>query len=380
MRELSQSEGKETSGPADARYRRYFEGFPDMLFTAAADGRLMEVNQAGVEIFRYADRNDMCGIDSMASLFRDVEGWQCFLGRIETQGFVKDVVMEMQRRDGSCFLACISANLRTRTDKTIVCDGLLRDMSGHWELQRALKESEQPIQEIREHFLHTLMILSHDLRGPLVSMVAGLKLLARGRFGSMDESVVIKVKGLLRQAIRLNGIAEDCLARAAAIDGFGEIQRDPLDLRKDIIDPIIEELADEILSGRVMIGLEAVPAGAVTVHAANRWLKSVYRNLLKNAAQYGGKGCTIVFGYEDHGRYHRLNVYNSGEPVREELRDRLFTKFGHIGSIAENATGGIGLGLYLVREIIRKHGGEIWYEACRTGSNFLFTIPKEKQQ
>src|SRR5208283_2172024 len=105
MQESSQSEGKETSGPADARYRRYFEGFPDMLFTAAADGRLMEVNQAGVEIFRYADRNDMCGIDSMASLFRDVEGWQCFLGRIETQGFVKDVVMEMQRRDGSCFLA-----------------------------------------------------------------------------------------------------------------------------------------------------------------------------------------------------------------------------------------------------------------------------------
>jgi len=263
---------------------------------------------------------------------------------------------------------------------TAAADGLLRDMAGHRELQRALKESEQPLQEIREHILHTLMTLSHDLRGPLVSLTAGMKLLVRGRFGSMDESVVIKVKGLLRQAIRLNGIAEDCLARAAAIDGFGEIQRDALDLRKDVIDPIIEELADEILTGRVMIGLEAVPAGAVTIHASGRWLRSVYRNLLRNAVKYGGAGCAVVFGYEDHGRYHQLNVYNSGEPIPEQLRDRLFTKFGRIGSIAENATDGIGLGLYLVREIIRKHGGEIWYEACRTGSNFLFTIPKEKQQ
>jgi PAS domain-containing protein len=98
MQELSQSEGEETSGPAGGRYRRYFEGFRDMLFTAAADGRLIEVNQAGVKIFRYADRNDMCGIDSMASLFRGVEGWHCLLERIETRGFVKDVVMEMQRR------------------------------------------------------------------------------------------------------------------------------------------------------------------------------------------------------------------------------------------------------------------------------------------
>jgi signal transduction histidine kinase len=156
-------------------------------------------------------------------------------------------------------------------------------------LRRTLKESEQHMRELRERIVHTLMILSHDLRGPLVSIAAGLKLLVRGRFGNMDEGAVNKSKDLLRQAIRLSGIAEDCLARAAAIDGFGEIQRDALDLRKDIIDPIIEELADEIPSGRVMIGLEAVPAGAVTIHASGRWLRARIGTFSKMPLNTAGK-------------------------------------------------------------------------------------------
>ncbi len=250
------------------------------------------------------------------------------------------------------------------------------------ELRMALKESEQRNLELRERVPHTLMILSHDLRGPLVSMAAGLKLLVRGTYGSMDESVADKLRGLLRQTVRLSGIAEDFLARAAAIEGFDEIRKEALDLRKDIIDPVLEELADEILSGSIRIEKRrgAVSAGAVTIHVAGRWLRSVYRNLFRNAAQYGGKGCAVFFGYKDRGRFYRLNVYNSGEPVPEELREKLFTKFSNIGAASGHAVHGTGIGLYMVREIIREHGGDIWYEARRTGSNFVFTIPKEKKQ
>ena len=134
------------SGPAGSRYRKFFEGFRDMFFIASADGRLIEVNQAGVQMFRYAGRNNMCGIDSMASLFRDAEEWHRFWERIEARGFVKDVVMEMRRRDGSCFPACISANLWKGPDEMVVCDGLLRDMTGHGDLQKTLKESEDELE------------------------------------------------------------------------------------------------------------------------------------------------------------------------------------------------------------------------------------------
>ena len=243
------------------------------------------------------------------------------------------------------------------------------------------KETDDPSREIRDRILHAFMILSHDLRGPLTSLSAGLELLARGRYGQVDELVGAKLKGLLRQTIRLRGIVDDHLVRASVMEGFGEIQMEVLDLKRDIIDPVLEELSDEILLREITIEQysQTIPIGAVRIRAAGRRLKSVYRNLITNAIKYGDKGCEISFGYEDQGREYRLNVYNSGEPVPEELRDKLFTKFGRLENTTVNSSDGTGLGLYLVREIIRGHGGEIWYEAAQNGSNFVFTIPKKKE-
>lgn len=227
---------------------------------------------------------------------------------------------------------------------------------------------------------HTIMILAHDLRGLLFSLAAGLDLLVRGTFGKVDERIADRLKRLHSQAVRLNGIAEDYLL-GTTFDESGEIRKEALDLRKGIIDPVLEEFADLILSGRIRIdnGEGTVSAGTVTVHASGKLLRSVYRNLFSNVVRYGGKGCLVSFGCEDQGQHYRLNISNSGEPVPEKLRNKLFTMFGCIGGTGGNAAAGTGLGLYLVREILLRHGGDIWYEANQEGSIFVFTIPKEKE-
>jgi len=106
-------------------------------------------------------------------------------------------------------------------------------------------------------------------------------------------------------------------------------------------------------------------------------LKIVFRNLLKNAMKYGDKGGTITIGFENPGSCGRFNVFNSGKPIPEEYRDKLFTKFVRFGN---NGNGnemvdGMGLGLYLIKTIIQKRGGDIWYEAKENGSNFVFILP-----
>ena len=95
-----------------------------------------------------------------------------------------------------------------------------------------------------------------------------------------------------------------------------------------------------------------------------------------NAIKYGGKGCRITLGFKDLGFVLKLNVHNTGRPVPEEFRNRLFTQFGRVSAKESRNSDSMGLGLYLVKEIIAKHGGHIWYEATKTGSNFLFTLPK----
>ncbi|SPJ14129.1 hypothetical protein SBDP2_1380005 [Syntrophobacter sp. SbD2] len=71
-----------------------------------------------------------------------------------------------------------------------------------------------------------------------------------------------------------------------------------------------------------------------------------------------------------------MNVYNSGNPILEEHRDRLFTKFAHIDEGGEKRDG-FGMGLYLIREIVRKHGGDMWYEPRQDGSDFIIILPKQ---
>jgi signal transduction histidine kinase len=245
--------------------------------------------------------------------------------------------------------------------------------------QQELLASEERLRRLNEDILHMLMLMSHDLRGPLVAITATLKLLLRGSYGNMDESVRNTVQDLQGRVIRLLGVAEDYLGRAHSLEGSLKIEREVLDLRQDLIDPLLDELATEIAQREIVIDnrLGAIPAGTIPVSANKIWLKTVFRNLFTNAIKYGGKGCRIAFGFEDHGAYYRLNVYNSGHPVPREDRDRLFTKFAKSASRSRENQDGLGLGLYLIKEIIHRHGGDIWYEARHNGSDFIFTIAKE---
>jgi len=228
---------------------------------------------------------------------------------------------------------------------------------------------------LNENILNMLKIISHDIRSPLASMAATLKLLQRGSYGGMDDSVANTVKDLSHRVKQILGIAEDCLGKANAVDAHMKIEKHEIDLRQ-VIDSALDEISDEIEAGEITIDnkLGAIPTGAIVVNASKIWLTVVYRNLFKNAIRYGGHGCTIAFGYEDHGSFYRLNVYNTGTLIPEEKRSVLFTKFGRVEG--ETVREGVGMGLFLTKEIINRHGGDIWYEAKDNGNDFVFTLPK----
>lgn len=242
---------------------------------------------------------------------------------------------------------------------------------------RELSESARRIQELNQHILNMLMIMSHDIRGPLVSIAATLKLLMRGSFGRMDESVWNTIADLMSRVRNLIGIAEDCLENAHSLECAVLSEKECIDLRQDIIDAVLDEVSNEIEEREIVIDnrLGAIPAGSIPIGSEMMWLKAVFRNLFKNAIKYGGKGCRIAFGFQDHGSFYRLNVYNSGTPIPEESRDRLFREFAQIDGGAEKKDG-FGMGLYLIREIIRKHEGDMWYEPREDGSDFIFILPK----
>jgi signal transduction histidine kinase len=232
---------------------------------------------------------------------------------------------------------------------------------------------------LNEKILNMLKIMSHDIKGSLVSMSAILKLLNRGYYGKMDEGVTNSLKELLSKTTGLIGITEEYLSRTFSLNGDLEAESEALDLMQDIISPILEELSPELKDHQLLIDnrFDAMSNKPIFIKANRIWLKTIFRNLLRNAIKYGDKGCTVALGCEDHGSSYRLNVYNSGKPIPEEYRDKLFSKFMRIGNNGNGSRGAdsMGLGLYLIKKIIQKQGGDIWYEAKEDGSNFVFTLP-----
>ncbi len=268
-----------------------------------------------------------------------------------------DKIEELTRSDGRDeYVSVTKTPWRDEEGNIIGLMGISRDVTKRVEMER--------------NILDMLSIATHDLHGPLVSIEATLKLLIRGSFGIIDESVKTTLQDLFERMKKLSGIVHNYLSKSS-IMGMEVLEKIRLDLRQDIIDPVLEEFSQEIEESNIHIDnkLGAIPGYSITIEAHKSWLRVVYRNLISNAIRYGGKGCTIAFGFEDWDTYYKLNVYNNGPSIPLEQREKIFEKF-----YSNQSTG---LGLPICRMLIGKHGGDMWYEDSADGHpNFSFTLPK----
>jgi K+-sensing histidine kinase KdpD len=232
----------------------------------------------------------------------------------------------------------------------------------------------------KKEIIHMIKILSHDVRSPLITVAAGLKMIKKGAYGPIDEGVREEIEKLYEVITKTTGNMEDFMEKAFSLDGDLNSHHETLDIGIDILNPVLGEFQKEIREGVISIENRIDLKGFYTTVGNRFLLKAVFRNLISNGLKYGGKGCKIRINIDDCGSIYKINVFNSGSPVPEEDRNMLFKKFCRIGKRDNGELEGIGLGLYLVREILETHGGKIWYEARQDGSNFIFTMPKHKEQ
>jgi signal transduction histidine kinase len=234
------------------------------------------------------------------------------------------------------------------------------------------------VDEVNDRVLGRLMIMFHDLRGSMVSSAASLKLLIRGRYGEMDANARTKLLEVSENVNKLILLTEEFMTKAFSCVGDDEMEKELLDLRQDVVNPVLEELSLELRSHKInlenRLGRRAVDV--IPVKGSQVWLKSVFRNLVTNGIRHGGDGCTIIIDWQGQGNDCRLNVYNTGKPVPEGDRSMLFSNLGRKVGRARGDNTGMGLGLFYSRDIIAKHGGDLRYEPKQDGSNFVVTLPQ----
>ncbi|MFA5183444.1 MAG: ATP-binding protein [Syntrophales bacterium] len=235
-----------------------------------------------------------------------------------------------------------------------------------------------PATHLNDPVSNRVLLMMHDIRGSIVSIAASLKLLVRGYHGETSPQAAKRLQESYDKVLNLAELVEEFMQEILSPDRGPDSKEEILDLRQDLIAPVLQEFAPELRDHQININnrLDAFPADLIPIKGDKPALKSIFRNLLANAIKYGGQRSCIMIGLEKQGSDYRLNVYNTGKPIPEEYHPILFSGHSYLHRNSQDDREGMGLGLYLSRRIIKNHGGDMLYEAKADGSNFVVSLPR----
>jgi signal transduction histidine kinase len=248
---------------------------------------------------------------------------------------------------------------------------------GGLQTKTAQEDSQVRLAAINERVLNKLAVMLHDVRSSMVSISAALKLVMEDTEGQLQDGAAQRIREVHSRVKKAVGLSEEYLAQLLAGNEDVALGAEMLDLNNEIVEPILDEFSEEIQDHRIVIDnrLNAQPAATIPIKGSKLYLKSVFRNLLSNGIKHGGDGCTIVIDLEDRGANCCLQVFNSGRTAPEEDQPLLFSGSRRAEKGNGTRSQRLGLGLRLVKEIIKEQGGDIWYEPKNDGSNCVITLP-----
>jgi signal transduction histidine kinase len=208
--------------------------------------------------------------------------------------------------------------------------------------------------------------VSHELRSPLTTLSTSLAVL-QGRREELSERGQAALDLLTTELTRFQRLVEDLLeiSRADALDAHAETE--PVSIGE-----LILNLLEQPQYASVSADLDSSAIDAV-IQGDKRRLQQVLRNLLDNAATHAG-GATKVSAYA-RGDAVTVFVDDLGPGIAQEERERIFDRFTRGRTAARRASqSGTGLGLALVSEHVRAHGGRVWATDTPEGRGARFTV------
>ncbi len=197
-------------------------------------------------------------------------------------------------------------------------------------------------------------------------------------YGEVSPKMHEKLKAVAEQAKRINSLVSAMLEMSKMGKKSFVLDFDNVNLAM-VVREALEDLKGDIEKKRhsvsVLFGneLPIVQADRVRIH-------DVVENLISNAVKYTDEGGRITIGADILGGKVHIWVKDTGVGISEEDHDKLFDRFYLADAGLTRADGRVGIGLYTSKEIIRKHGGEIWFESRKgAGSTFHFSIPLKQK-
>lgn len=297
---------------------------------------------------------------------------------LRLQGFVNELALDLCHADGSKLPVIANAaekrgpsgeHIFTRLTlfKAVDRRTYERGLVAARERAEAAAASEREIAVLREQFI---AVLGHDLRNPLAAVAAGIRLI--GKRESLSETGTMALKEMNASIERATGLIADVLDFARGRLGNGVIVD-----RQDgqMLEPVIAQVLAEIRAIAPERAIQASLSLANPVDCDPGRIGQLASNLISNALAHGDQDMPIEIEARTDQASFVFSVANSGPAIPPDVRDRLFQPFFRSGDSRNRE--GLGLGLFIVSEIARAHGGSMKVASNENQTRFTFSMPRK---
>lgn len=225
------------------------------------------------------------------------------------------------------------------------------------------------VAETREHFL---AILGHDLRNPLASIIMGAAMLARSSNSDIKQLGVATRIG--NSAERMSRMVNDLLDLTRTRLGAGM----PVAPKSMDLAPVAQQVIEELAAVHPDRILRFESDGDLRGEWDGDRLNQVISNLVANALQHGSEDAPVTLVAKPHGDDVVVRVHNEGSPISANALKTIFEPMVRLPAekAADANPTGLGLGLYIAREIVTAHGGTIGVTSTEEGTTFTVRLPR----
>jgi len=354
-----------------------YENAPCGYVSLSPDARIVKVNRTLA---------DWLGLPSDGLIGRSMHDLLSFGGRIayEThlapllriQGFVHEIALDLLHSDGTRIPVIANAAERRGSDGRHLFTRLtLFKAVDRRTYERSLVEArvkaeaqakaEQDASVLREQFI---AVLGHDLRNPLAALAAGVRMInARETLSERGRRITREMGASAARASSLiDNVLDFARGRLGAGLGLSPDASQPLT-------PVLEQIVAEMRSiapDREILTSFAIDEPLCCDRAR---IGQLLQNLLSNAVTHGSPDVPVTVEARTEGADLVVAVANGGDPIPETARAQLFQPF--FRGAVRRSQNGLGLGLFIVSEIARAHGGTVEVSSDEAETRFTCTLP-----
>jgi two-component system CheB/CheR fusion protein len=235
-------------------------------------------------------------------------------------------------------------------------------------LEHAARERAEAADHLKDEFVATV---SHELRGPLTSMVGWMHILTTG--APVDAATLASGLAAIDRGINAQArLVADLLDHARIVTGKLQISRRLVDLAV-IAEAVMESVRAAAQAKDIALELWRDPRAAIVLGDPDR-LQQVLWNLLGNAVKFTPRGGRVQAWIGRVGTSVHVRVTDTGQGMTQDFLPHAFERFRQADSSARSRQPGLGLGLAIVRQLVELHGGTVEARSAGEGKGATFTV------